>query len=104
MPQAQRTYDGYTRQVLQLERDADVHDADQQAEGLEATSACEAARQGLEADKRKLAEEVAKARLVLIGRNGIGKTTLIERWLLVGQASCAAQKSLHQAMVSRNHH
>lgn len=85
MAQPQRLYESLCREVLQLEREADAHNANHEVESDGATSGSAAARHGLGVDRHKLAEDLAETRLCFLGRNGVGKTTTLERWILLGQ-------------------
>lgn len=96
MPQPQQVYDVLKRRFVKLEVEAEAHNIDQQTDSPELTGGSEAARQGLEADGQTLEEEVAEARLVLLGRNGVGKTTQLERWMLVGEVSLTAVHTVRQ--------
>ena len=85
MAHPQRLYESLCREALQLEREADAHNTNHEAENNGATSGSAAARHGLDVDRHKLVEELTETRLPLLGRNGVGKTTTLERWILLGE-------------------
>lgn len=80
--------------VAQLEREACNIELDCAEDPDAETPNAEAACAQLDHDKQQLQEDLADTRLVLIGRNGVGKTSTLEEMMILSEVCCNRRLAL----------
>ena len=86
MPPPQHILEGLYREYVQLERKADILGDAQGGDALHAEGgASRAACHCLDSDRQKFLEVLGGTLQLLVGRNGVGKTQLIQWIMLLGE-------------------